>query len=170
IVDKIWKKLETCLGRCERHRVAIRKWQRPAAVIEIRMDWGLPELVQHLMINYCQIDQCGVAEIQIGAWQLFEISLDHWRLFFRGTEAHIETHTRNTSEMDMRVDEAGNKKQSLPGNDCRADRLLRRWSSFHAGDASACDQHVARRDMIEILWRDDGDVCDPGWIRRLTES
>ena len=61
----------------------------------------LLERIQHLAISHCQIDECGVAEVQVGTWQLLWIPLEHRRLLFSRIEAHLITNSRNGSEMDM---------------------------------------------------------------------
>ena len=54
--------------------------------------------------------------------------------------------------MDVRVDQARNKKLSFSGNYRCAGRHLRSFSSLDAGDASVFDQHAATLDAIELLW------------------
>src|SRR5208337_5668870 len=104
-------------------------------------------------------------EVQIGPRELLEVFIDHHRLGCIGTQAHLELHAGNGSKMDVRVNEAGNKELSLPGNDGCAGRLLRPFSPLDADNASVFDQHVTLCDVIEILRRDDSDVSDPDWAR-----
>jgi hypothetical protein len=69
--------------------------------------------------------------------------------------------------MDVRVDQARNEKLSFSGNYPRASRLLRSCFSLDANDASVFDQHAAFLDVIELLWRNDADVSNPGSVRCL---
>jgi hypothetical protein len=48
-----------------------------------------------------------------------------------------------------------------------AGRLLRSTPSLDSNDASTFDQHTALFDVIELLGRNDVDVCNPGSVRRL---
>jgi len=66
--------------------------------------------------------------------------------------------------MDVRVDQARNKKLSFSGNYCCVGRLLRSYFSLDANDTSVFDQHAAFLNVIEILWRNNADVRNPGSV------
>ena len=72
--------------------------------------------------------------------------------------------------MDVRIDQARNKKLSFSRNYRCAGRLLRSFSSLDAKDASVFDQHTARLDVIDLLGRNDGDVSNPGSVRSLVRG
>src|SRR5271165_3778043 len=134
------------------------------------MQRGLPELIQHSALDHCQINQRGVTEVQVGTRELLEVFTVHHRLGCVRTKAHLELHAGNRSKMDVRVNEAWNKKLSLSGNDGCTGRLLCPFSPLDADNASVLDQHITLSDVIEILRRDDSDVSDPDSARRLVRS
>src|SRR5271157_5515203 len=99
------------------------------------MQRSLPEVVQGLAINHRQIDERGVTEVKIGTRQLLEVFLrevflDHPRPVDTRTSTHFQLHAGHRSQVDMRVDEAGNKKLPLSGNDGCARSFLYRGSPF----------------------------------------
>jgi hypothetical protein len=69
--------------------------------------------------------------------------------------------------MDVRVDQARNKELSLSRNYRCAGRLLRSCFSLDPNDASVFDQHAAFLDVIELLWRNNVDVSNPGSVWSL---
>ena len=129
------------------------------------MQRGLPEFVQHSVLDHCQIDQRCVTEVQVGTRELLEVFTDHQRLGCIRTKAHLELHAGNRSKMDVRVNEAWDKKMSLSGNDGCAGWLLSPFLPLDADNPSVFDQHVTLSDVIEILRRDDSDFADPDSAR-----
>jgi len=130
----------------------------------------MSEVVQHAAIDHGQVDERGIAEVEVGTRKLFEVFLDPRRFGFGRTKAHLNPHSRNRSKMDVRVDQARNKKLSFSRNYCRAGRLLRSFLSLDANDASLIDQHAALFDVIELLGRNDVDVCNPDSIWLLVRA
>src|ERR1700674_1081719 len=127
---------------------------------------SVPEFIYHLEIVHRQIHNCRVAVVKVGAWELFEVGPDHLRLAF----FLIRIHSRNRSKMNVRIDEAWNKKLPFPGNHRRTGRLLRPFFPLYADDAAVFDEHAALPDVIELLRRDNGDVRDPGSASHLARG
>src|SRR6266404_8354994 len=127
----------------------------------------MSEVVQHPAIDHGRVDERGITEVKVGTRKLFEVFLGPRRFGFGRTKVHLRPHSRNGSQVDVRVDQARNKKLSLSRNYRCAGRLRRRFFSVDANDASIFDQHTALLDVIELLWRNDAYVSNPGSVRCL---
>src|SRR5437763_16877689 len=75
------------------------------------------EVVQFLREGGYEVDQSGVAVVQVRAWQLFEIRINHGLMFeigfgLRIIEFHLvgdHYQSRNRRHMDMRINQARNQ-------------------------------------------------------------
>src|SRR5713101_6467992 len=145
IVDKIWKQLEARFWRPKRHRITVRKNQCVATAIKVWVLRGLPEVLQPLVIDRnAQIDNRRITVIKVGTRELLEVFINNLWLAC----GLIVAHPGNQSEVDVRVDEARNQKQSFSRNHGRTRRLLRLFPSLDANDAAVFDQHTAYLDVI----------------------
>src|SRR6267154_5885145 len=122
------------------------------------MERSLPEVVQHPVIDDTQINERGIPEVEVGTRKLGKVFLDPRRLGFGWPEGYLRLQSGNGGKMDMRVDQAWNKKLSLSRNHRRAGRSLRSLFSVNANDTSVLDQDAAFFNVIELLRRNEEHV------------
>src|ERR1700730_11830539 len=118
------------------------------------------EVFQHLRANHSQIYKRRIAKVKVGPWELLEVLPEHLLLMF----TLINRHSRNRSQVDVRVDQSGNQILSVSGDYRCSRRCLRPLISLDPRDAPVFDQQAAFPDVIEALWGDDDDIGDPNSI------
>src|SRR5580704_6717047 len=128
---------------------------------------SLPEVVQYLAIEHGQVDERGIAEVKVGTRKLFDVFLYPSWFGFGWTKAHLWPRSRNRSKMDVRVDQAWNKKLAFSRNYRCAGRLLRSFCPHDANDPSVFDQHAALVNVIKLFGRNDADVRNPDSLSSL---
>jgi hypothetical protein len=106
------------------------------------------ELLQWFVIDGdSQIDNRRVTVARVGTRKLLEVLVGN--LSF--ARSLIIAHSGDQSDVDVRVDQARNKKVSLSLNYRCAGGLLCICSPFHAHNLSVFDRHAAVFDVIELL-------------------
>src|SRR5262249_29272644 len=152
------KEFEAFGGRPERHRVAVGDRDGRAAVEEVGMEGRAAEVLQDFFAVDGQVDDGGVTVVEVGARELTVISDE--QLFF--ASALIGVHAGDRSEVNVRIDEAGNEVLAFAGDYGGAGGRLGRIGLLNAEDAAVLDDDCASDRVVGILRGKNGYVGDPG--------
>src|SRR6185437_14252996 len=95
VVKEIGKELESQHGRRKGHGIAVRQRQRWTAVIEIGMKRSAAEVVQYLRFDRGQVNERGVAEVQVRTRELLVVVREHRGVGGVGIQVHFEWNPGN---------------------------------------------------------------------------
>ena len=131
------------------------------------MQGRLPNVLQNFLAEDGEVHDGGVAVVEVRARELAVVGFDHLRL----AGLLIGIHAGDGSEVNVRVDEAGDQVLAFAGDYCGArGRLGRRIASIDAKDVAVFDDHGAGCNVVEIFGRDNGDFGDPDLRGLLAEG
>jgi hypothetical protein len=143
IDDEVGEEAETDWD-VERHRIAVQEDQGVAAGIHVWVQWRVAETIQLIMVHRnAEIHECGIAIIQVRAWELLEV-LPH----DPGVGGHlVRVHPRHEGDVHVRVDQTGDEVLALSRYHRRTRRVVRYRVSINPGDTTVQDEDVAPYDV-----------------------